>query len=195
MGTGTRSDTVRRDHQSHTTQSLATLTQSTAQVPRRRPPRKQTQTHCKYFKQHRYDRTMTGGSGNTTAPSAQSTERALTQPASQRRLAHAAPQRMQAPTSRHSKLSCAVNDTPGGVVRQQHHGEDVHVRARPTQHDAPSTSRHRRAATETTRHVTITAKKSSYQAARQPHAHAPPAFDSSAMALLQRTTVTTQPTQ
>ncbi len=30
VGTGTRSDTVRRDHQSHTTQSLATLTQPTA---------------------------------------------------------------------------------------------------------------------------------------------------------------------
>ncbi len=42
-------------------------------------------------------------------------------------------------------------------MRQQHHGEHVHVQARPTQHDAPSTSRDCRAATETARHVTITA--------------------------------------
>ena len=40
-------------------------------------------------------------------------------------------------------------------MRRQHHGEHVHVQARPTQHDAPSTSRDRRAATETARHVAI----------------------------------------
>ncbi len=42
-------------------------------------------------------------------------------------------------------------------MRQQHHGEHVHVQARPPQHDAPSTSRDCRAATETARHVAITA--------------------------------------
>jgi erythromycin esterase-like protein len=46
--TPTRSDTVRRKHQSHTTQSLATLTQPTTQVPPLRAPRKPTQTHCMY---------------------------------------------------------------------------------------------------------------------------------------------------
>ncbi len=78
-------------------------------------------------------------------------------------------------------------------MHQQHHGEHVHVQARPTQHDAPSTSRDCHAVTETAQHVTIITmnKKCNRQAARQPHAHAPPAFDSSAIALLQRTTVTT----
>ncbi len=100
VGTGTRSDSVRRDHQSHTTQSLATLTQSTAQVPRQRTPRKQTQTHCKYMKQQRHDRAVTGGSGSTAAPSAQSTQNTHT--ADTRRLAHAASRRMPTPRSRHS---------------------------------------------------------------------------------------------
>jgi hypothetical protein len=75
VGTGTRSDTVRRDHQSHTTQSLATLTQPTAQVPRQRAPRKQTQTQGKCMKQQRHDRAVTGGSGSTAAPSAPATQR------------------------------------------------------------------------------------------------------------------------
>jgi hypothetical protein len=110
-----------------------------------------------------------------------------------RRLADAAPQ--GTPSSQYNdrwEVMRMGSDADGAQHRQPHHCEHVPEQVRATQHDAPPTSEECHETEDAGQHVNSLNMNNNRRRQAAQQAHAPPAFDSSAMALLPQTTVVTR---